>query len=334
MICTETKKLSFAEFTRPMGFPFVSGAGAITSRTGIILKITDTNLKKIGYGEASPYPELSREGVKDVICALEGFVKDFDLEKCPPSLLMALDAANADLLEGWPQNVDVLKCNAILPLGELAETQENFSKLYSVGFRTFKFKVSPKCVNELLVFLDQLEHTIDLRLDSNSSFSWQEISGLLPRFEPYQIQYWEDPYIVSEIKEYRHWQANTSIPLAVDARLKEVFEDGTRIGEMSFDVAVLKPTVLGSWEGISKMVSQLQANQKRFVLTSVFETEVGIRGLQRLAFGLGQSPLAHGLSTTQYFESHFDKLAPEFSVLPSQTQGTTDWLDSLTWVEL
>lgn len=202
----------------------------------------------------------------------------------------------------------------------------------SLGFRALKLKVGRDSMERDLNRIDQIREAIgrdvEIRLDANRAWRFDDAMRFVNKAADYAISYLEEPLDQPEF--LAEFAADSPIPIAVDETLQdagweklfawreaEVLEAGSEAklrenvrsqagawerGKLDAILAarvwVVKPSLVGM---PLKYTAQLLSKQRRIdadlVISSSFESGLGLIALANLAACAGQGALPAGLDT-------------------------------------
>jgi O-succinylbenzoate synthase len=170
---------------------------------------------RVGYGEASPLPELGA---------------DF-----APAFRWGLACARAMALDqGGPVSVQV---HGLIPLGDAAEAVLSARRFEEAGYTHVKVKLSDR-ESALRILAEIVRDTkLRLRLDAGSRLSFEDSLQVARQFRG-RIDYFEDPFHEGE-RTYEQFFAESGVTYAIDLREPKI---RLRTGLKAF---IVKPTVLG-----------------------------------------------------------------------------------------
>lgn len=277
--------------------PVATGAGAWSVRRGAWLRLEHED-GRVGLGEAAPLAQLdSAAALAQAIAS--GPCRDaaFDLAT------LDLDAQRygrpaAFLLSESPrQRVAV---NALLFQAGVEAVAAEAARARDAGFRTVKLKVAaapPEVdIARIRAVRERVGAQVAIRIDANGAWDEDTALAVLRAVEACDIEYVEDPVA----GDARPVGRRTNIPVAADPR---TLDEGRRIlHERGADVLVLKPMALGGVRPTRELaVAAIEAGLG-VVITSVFDTAVGVAGALHLAASLPGPEGAHGLATVGLLE--------------------------------
>jgi O-succinylbenzoate synthase len=305
------REIRLERFSRSFARPLTVGATAITAREGVYLYSADTAETSTPLAELSPLPAFSVESLADAIHQLE-LVLAGTAEPTLPSVRFALSCVEARgeiSLTGAVAHRP-LEVNELLSLATLSEqsAEQVNGVVKNVRARILKIKFPaiaaqmPTQLKTLKLLAAELPENIKFRIDFNGNLLKFPIKTLFEVVEPARIDYLEDPaFSVAELERL-------DVPFSIAA--DDLFlpaENRKRILENpKVKTVVLKPQQIGSYEDLESLVAQCQSSGKRVTLTSLLETEVGLRHCflfaQRLRKRFELEPC--GFLTLDLFESY------------------------------
>ncbi len=294
-------------------FPFAlkTSHPNLKTRKGFIVRITD-DAGVVGLGEASPLPGFSRETlsvVKAQLLSLKQQIRKRKLseilkkERLAPSVRCAVEMAVWDILEGkkdegWLKSIPI---NALLS-GEKNEACREILELLKKGFKTFKLKVGKGGLQEEIektkAVLRAIGRQTCLRLDGNRQFDFNTAVRFAQNFSREALEYIEEPF--ADFKRIPEFYRKTGIGVALDETLCQIEPGDLRKFE-GVRAIILKPTILGGFEKCRQFAAAAQKLKINAVVSSSFETEIGLTALARFAAQINPRT-AHGLDTAKYLE--------------------------------
>lgn len=211
-----------------------------------------------------------------------------------------------------PQPHQVLPVNGLLA-GDADEVAEAAATLTERGFRSLKLKVGRSTLEDDIALtckvLELIPEHVSLRLDPNRAWGLTEAITFWRAVADPKIEYIEEP--CKSLTLLREMLLNPAelallVPLALDESLAEINPADLRsIGGLR--AIVLKPTVLGLERAMQ--FARVAAEQNLLaVISSSFESRVGLTCLARMAACLNSADVAVGLGTEDWFtENLMDK---------------------------
>ncbi len=291
------------KYELPLSRPLAIKGHAINCRRGVIVSITDKN-GFVGFGDAAPLPGLHDESLENVIAELVKIKGAKEFTKMSlPSVRFAVEGAMLDLaIQNEKTFNGIERCrlpvNALVSGGREDIITEFLSRC-DAGYSTIKVKVGAKDIREdieLVRNLKQLGRDVTLRLDANRAWKLDEALEFCTQVGPDKIEYIEEP--VTTAKDRAEFIKASPIPLAIDETLCE--NDISQINLNGVKAFVLKPSVLDGFEATTELINIAKNNNILPVLSSAFESSIGVRSIALFAAKMGLLDIAAGLDTLKW----------------------------------
>ncbi|MFQ6031089.1 MAG: o-succinylbenzoate synthase [Dehalococcoidia bacterium] len=334
----------------PLIRPVVIKGQSLPTRSGYLIRMT-SNAGSTGWGDIAPLPGFSPERLEDArdqLFHLRSSIQEVEVPETwsplvddLPPLLHTSDCSSAVRfgieLALWNLCLDAVRSNAaqkarkshrrlVLLNGLLTGTEDEIvnqaGQLTRSGYRAVKLKVGGRSLEEDIRLTLKVREVIGgspgLRLDANRSWSLGDAIRFARAVEETHIEYIEEP--LTDTDHLDTFYSKSSLPVALDETLLEhPFERLAQI--QGIKAIVLKPTLLGGFYASSRLAHKARQFGLQPVVSSSFETGVGIAGLARFAaFASGDTPV--GLDTYRWLAS--DVVLPRI-----ETQNGTIDLDHL-----
>ena len=323
-------KFRMFQFTLPLVKTLTVNKNRLTERSGFIIELTDEH-GRTGLGEASPLPGLSREswetagsqisvvlpelmGVKIPrdFKQLAGLLNDrvgtfnlsssvrFGLEAAFLNLIAA--AFNRPLRKIMSDNAtNSLPVNGLL-IGDLDEIRDRIVTMVKTGYRTLKLKVGRQSLDDDIRLVHEVRKLsgdrIRLRLDANRAWDIEQAREFFNRIGGGGIEYIEEP--VKNLELLLRLISLSDMPVALDESLNELKPDSL-MTLPSVKAIIIKPTCLGLEHSFLWAHKALSGGVTP-VISSAFESGLGISILAELAAGLDKLEVPVGLDTLYWFE--------------------------------
>jgi O-succinylbenzoate synthase len=293
--------------------PLRTARGEWAIREGFLVRVERAG--GVGYGEVAPIPEFGSETIAAARAFLDRAVaeQDLPLPEGLPCCAFGLSAAGRDAcpqaseqaggrLEAAVPTKD-LAVSALLPAGSAALRLA--SQKTALGYNSLKWKIGVEPLTEELAqaraLLESLPDGVSLRLDANASLSPADLDAwleLLGRF-PQQVDYLEQPLACGQETAMAEAMQRMGVPIALDESLNgpdgaRWLEPGTWAGPL-----VVKGPLMGE---VGKLLARLQPVASQVVLSSVFETGIGLINTLRLADSLPELHRPIGFDTVDAFD--------------------------------
>jgi O-succinylbenzoate synthase len=206
-----------------------------------------------------------------------------------------------------------------LAVGSGTVLEMECEELRNGGFKAVKLKVGRltilQDIQRVRLARKILGNEIALRLDANRAWEWEDALKFAEAVQDFNIEYCEEPLLDSNKLEKLHLQ--TGMPLALDETLwyaptpksdtpaKHVSLSGIR-------ALILKPSILGGWNNTKMWIEHAQKNGIHCVLSSCFESGLGLNWIAFMANELLSEKFPAGLDTSKWFEQ--DLIEPRFLI--------------------
>lgn len=182
-----------------------------------------------------------------------------------------------------------LPINALITSEEGDVLRQRVTGLLESGYKTFKIKVgrlSPGVdADRVRTVRDLVGKDLEIRCDANQSWSIHQATEFAEATYGYRIAYVEEPLRIPE-KMSLLW-IDAQLPVALDESLIGL---PSLEGKSYASAIVLKPTILGGIIRTLELADEARRLGMRAVVSSTFESGVGMRGNIALAAATGGEP--------------------------------------------
>jgi len=293
-----SRQISIKPYQRAFRRPLRTARGEWALREGFLVKVEQEGL--VGYGEVAPLPEFGSETLSQAADFLNNLPSEADLVVPAglPCCAFALSAA----LQGkhLPRDYEV---SALLPAGAAALGQA--SEKVTAGYRSLKWKIGVEPIAKEITMarclIESLPVDVSVRFDANASLStaaleqWLDLLILFPE----QVDYMEQPLATGEEATMAKYMEASGIRIALDESLNGTsgqrwLEAGAWAGQL-----IIKAPLMGE---VSELAAKLESVASQVVLSSVFETGIGLEHSLGLADALPQLVRPVGFDTVAAFE--------------------------------
>jgi len=325
----------------PLIKPLIMLGRIFNERRGFLIRFRDENYHT-GWGEIAPFPGLHREDLPAAETQLLRLQKVLP-GKTLPGNLPELNGAFEDLLGAYhllpsvrygvemaalnlladaagtslsallsPDYRQTVSLNGLLS-GTRKEIHTQLQSLLNEGYKAVKLKVGRQSPEEDIALVREVSKTlpsgVSLRLDANRAWSLETAITFGKAVADCAIEYIEEPLADNSLLEQFHTE--TTLPLALDETLAETEPDALRIpnGVVAF---VLKPAVLGGFEKTMQFARIAQKFNLKSVISSVFQSGLGLTADACLAACLNMQDVPAGLDTYRWLKE--DLLVERFAV--------------------
>lgn len=269
-------------------------------RKGLLLHLKGSNGKESTV-EISPLPGYSKETFGDAKEQLqqiqrrmmtswwsEKTLDSLGRMELSPSVHFALETGILDLLDPIEDEKSVKTYSLVF--GTPEEILSCAEEIEQEGQTQIKVKLghlTPPVAHEVI---DSLKNRFQLRLDFNRKWTKEQTTSFCDQYPEDQFLYMEEP--CQNPEDLFHFP----YPFALDETLR------TPLAQKLYPSAMLKALILKPT--LSYPISPYLKTGVPCVITSSFESRVGIGQLRRLIKRLQLENTHHGLDTLRFFETH------------------------------
>ncbi|MBU8933621.1 MAG: o-succinylbenzoate synthase [candidate division Zixibacteria bacterium] len=298
-------------------------------REGALIRLTGEKETLTSWGEVAPLPGFSYESLgetKAQLLSLRAVVQDNPLPNTDE--LVQLNGA----FEAWLGSYQLfpsvrfgietailrlLACERQVPLRSLISTKttdkvlvcallsgtneeilEKAGMIRASGFKAVKLKIGRQDIEADVELVHNVRKQIGkrmaLRLDANRAWKVEQATTFMDRVQDCNIEYIEEPAedFLGILQLCN--RASKSIPIALDESLGSI----TTLDPLpGVEAIVLKPTLLGLERSVQLARRAAELGMKA-VMSSSFESGIGLHTLVELAAGLKEGPMVPvGLDT-------------------------------------
>jgi len=318
-------------FTLPLARPLTVKDTKLTDRSGLVIELANGH-DHTGLGEASPLPELSAKDLTvvesqllslryalkgiEIPQSLEelsgGFERWLEQYELAPSVRFGFETAVLNLLANSnrlplrrlisDRSRDSMLINGLLS-GSPAEILDKAARLREDGYRAVKLKVGRGSLHEdiqlTLEVRKRIGDDVALRLDANRSWSVEDTLVFAREVNDCKIDYIEEPVHNYDMLTGLSNKWGLPLSVALDESLRELTPEALA-PLPKLKAIVLKPTILG-------LERSMQYARKAIsldiipVVSSSFETSLGLTALAELAACLNTTDVPVGLDTLDWF---------------------------------
>ncbi len=246
----------------------------LDGRSRLILHLQEGS--KESFGEAAPLPGWSGESLEEIARQAITLTPPF-----APSLTFAMLSALATLRDPL-FDIPPIPVSYLLK-GSLSEIGIQAEKAIFSGFKSAKLKIGHLDFNEALYLVRQLKDHLYLRLDVNRAWDLDEALSFFSHFRKEDFDYVEEPL------KNPHDLCFFTHPFALDESLREDFF----IDHPLLKALIIKPTLHKDW-------LKWLGRGKEVILSSAFESDLGIAHIALLAYRLKLNKNSLGLGTLSY----------------------------------
>jgi o-succinylbenzoate synthase len=189
--------------------------------------------------------------------------------------------------------------------------------MVAAGFSCLKIKMGKNDphdeIERVKAVRDAIGPSIQLRLDANEGWTFEQALTILTACAGWHIQYVEQPLPAYHIKGMHDLQRTVSIPLAADEAICDLNSIRTLLRAQAAQVLIIKPQLVGGLRASREILRLASQRAVRCVITSVFETGVGLAALLHLVSASPEITWPCGLASLDRLVD--DLLLADLSVL-------------------
>ena len=297
-------------YTRRFLHPLETGHGVWKVREGILIKLKSE--KGNGFGEVAPIPFFKTETIDEAQAFIGSLGKVVDLDDLQipetlPCTAFAFSSAVAQIDNNHAKKADKnFPIAGLLPSGR--SSREALQTKTSAGFKTVKWKIGVHAFEEESQIFEELinscKSSVQFRLDANASMDKETLEKWLQLTQKYrqQVEFFEQPLAVGMEGEMAEFSAKYEMPIALDESLNGPNGKRWLDSEIWAGLFVIKPSALGSTDFLKHCLSKIGS---RCILSSSFETGIGLATCLELASTLNGNSFALGFDTQAIFSDDY-----------------------------
>ncbi|MCX7008987.1 MAG: o-succinylbenzoate synthase [Kiritimatiellaeota bacterium] len=297
--------ITLYRYALPFVRPVTTRHGPLATRTGVLVR--DGHV----WGEAAPWPGLSRESLNEAEAGLKIWRNDPQSDRIlTPRLSSVVFAVESVRRVPDPASPIKIPVNGLLSDEPLDSA---LPALRTAGFRTVKIKVGRQSlradVERVCEVNEQLGPDIKLRLDANRAWTLSDALDFARRIDGISLEYIEEP--LQNPTELAQFHNRSGLPVAVDESFWErPITDFTN--DCFIHAVIIKPTIIGGLITAERATEFVRHFGWQPVFSAVYESGVGIRELAHLAARCGAPGVAMGLDTYRCLAD--DVLLPRLTI--------------------
>ena len=289
-----------------------------------------------GVGECAPLPDLSCDARADYGQVLRRFCDEVELSgQIPydtlrdyPSMLFGLETALLSLPDSAFSRGEVgIPINGLVWMGSYEEMLARMEQKLEQGFRCVKLKIGAIDFDRELDLVRRIRqrfshHEVELRLDANGAFPFDEALYKLELLSQYNIHSIEQPIRQGQWALMAELCRESPLPIALDEELIGVNDPDLKrqlLNIIKPQYIVLKPSLHGGMMGTREWVALARDMQIGSWITSALESNVGLRAVARLCADIygDRITMPQGLGTGQLFTDNIP--------MPLEIRGDELW---------
>ena len=314
-------------FKQPAG----TSRGVYTTRKIWLVRLSDG--EREGVGECAPLPDLSCDAMDDEeyrsilnrVC--EEFCQrqelDNDSWRQYPSMLFGLETAwlnmtNGDILfdTAFSRGEVGIPINGLVWMGSYEEMLKRMEEKLEKGFRCVKLKIGAIDFDQELDLVKRIRerfshHEVELRLDANGAFKYEEALYKLELLSQYAIHSIEQPIKAGQWAYMAELCRESPLPIALDEELIGVNDPEMKRHMLNIikpRYIILKPSLHGGMQGCREWIETAQDMGIGSWITSALESNIGLNAIAQFASDVygDHITMPQGLGTGQLFTDNID----------------------------
>mgnify|MGYP006269884921 CR=1 FL=1 len=318
-------RIALYRYRLPLTAPIHLGPQTITHRTGALVRVDGVRdgMSGTGWGDAAPLPGFSDHSLADALDELTTWASAAVGRSLGRASLVDLDAdhamrcgttrfaAESACLSAFSSTASValpvllreaprptVSLNALLDADAPDRLHEAALQIREANYRAVKVKVGRTSVDDdverVRAVVEALGDAVALRLDANRAWTFDDATRFVRQIPTNTLAYLEEP--LADPTSLAAWHAASGCPVALDETAREMDAD-TIFDTFPFARAVvLKPALIGV-RATQRWAALAAAHDAEVVVSSAYESGVGLRMLVALASTLGSRDVPAGLDT-------------------------------------
>jgi len=329
-------------FKQPAG----TSRGVYTTRTIWLVHLSEG--EKTGVGECAPLPDLSCDAMPDDayetklrhFCELltgdspQDKVEVLESMRPYPSMLFGLETALLNLKNGerlfdtpFSRGEEGIPINGLVWMGRYDEMLQRMEEKLEKGFRCVKLKIGAIDFDQELDLVKRIRdrfsfHEVELRLDANGAFKYEEALYKLELLSQYAIHSIEQPIRQGQWAYMAELCRESPLPIALDEELIGVNDPEMKshmLNVVKPRYIILKPSLHGGMMGCREWIAAAKEQGIGSWITSALESNIGLNAIAQFASDVygPQIRMPQGLGTGQLFTDNIP--------LPLEIRGDQLW---------
>ena len=312
-------------FKQPAG----TSRGVYTTRKSWLVHLSDG--EREGVGECAPLPDLSCDARPDYVDVLNKVCEDFcqtgeinyERWRDYPSMLFGLETAWLNMTNGdrlfdtaFARGEVGIPINGLVWMGSYEEMQQRMEEKLEKGFRCVKLKIGAIDFDQELDLIKRIRerfsfHEVELRLDANGAFKFEEALYKLELLSQYAIHSIEQPIKAGQWAYMAELCRESPLPIALDEELIGVNDLETKRHMLNIikpRYIILKPSLHGGMLGCREWIETARDMGIGSWITSALESNIGLNAIAQFASDVygDNIRMPQGLGTGQLFTDNID----------------------------
>ena len=337
---TMSLKFTVSEQTLHFKQPAGTSRGVYTERKVWYVRLSDGVSE--GVGECAPLPDLSCDAMGDeaygkilrkmceTVCQT-GEIPYDDLRDYP-SMLFGLETAFFSLQRhlspltshlspllfdtAFSRGEVGIPINGLVWMGSYEEMLKRMEEKLEKGFRCVKLKIGAIDFDQELDLIKRIRerfsfHEVELRLDANGAFKYEEALYKLELLSQYAIHSIEQPIKAGQWAYMADLCRESPLPIALDEELIGVNDPDMKRHMLNIirpRYIILKPSLHGGMMGCREWIETAREMGVGSWITSALESNIGLNAIAQFASDVygDNITMPQGLGTGQLFTDNID----------------------------
>ena len=332
-------KIAIEERTLHFKQPAGTSRGVYTTRRIWLVTVSDGSA--VGIGECAPLPQLSCDDIPDYGDVLRRFCDEVERTGEIPyedlrdysSMLFGLETAmrslHSTLLFDTPfsRGEAGIPINGLVWMGNYDEMLSRLEEKLDKGFRCVKLKIGAIDFDQELDLVKRIRdrfsfHEVELRLDANGAFKYDEALYKLELLSQYQIHSIEQPIRQGQWSFMSELCRESPLPIALDEELIGINDPGIKRHMLNIikpRYIILKPSLHGGITGCREWISTARDMGIGSWITSALESNIGLNAIAQFCSDVygDNISMPQGLGTGQLFTDNIP--------MPLEIRGDKLW---------
>ena len=321
-------------FKQPAG----TSRGVYTTRKIWLVELSEGD--KTGIGECAPLPDLSCDAMGDerYMALLNQFCQklcetgeiEYDAMRDYPSMLFGLETAllslknsqlstlNSKLLfdTAFSRGEVGIPINGLVWMGNYEEMFQRMEDKLAQGFRCVKLKIGAIDFDQELDLIKKIRerfsfHEVELRVDANGGFQYEEALYKLELLSQYNIHSIEQPIRQGQWAYMAELCRESPLPIALDEELIGVNDPEMKRHMLNIikpRYIILKPSLHGGMMGCREWISIAKDMGIGSWITSALESNIGLNAIAQFTSDVygDNITMPQGLGTGQLFTDNIE----------------------------
>ena len=297
-----------------------------------------------GVGECAPLPDLSCDAMPPYLYkeVLQQFCKqveesgtiDYDALRNYPSMLFGIETALLALRHQplfdtpFTRGEEGIPINGLVWMGSYDKMLSRLEEKLEKGFKCVKLKIGAIDFEQELQLIrlirERFSHReVELRLDANGAFSFDEALYKLELLSQYAVHSIEQPIKAGQWAFMAELCRESPLPIALDEELIGVNDPEQKrqlLHIIKPAYIVLKPSLHGGMAGCREWIEKATDEGIGSWITSALESNIGLNAIAQFCSDVYGSRIImpQGLGTGQLFTDNIE--------MPLQIRGNKLWI--------